>query len=659
MTASPIRLTPFVLGGVLIALTVPPLVIAAGGGGELGVGPLRLAFYDLPSSVFCLLGGALWLGRRSRGAQVESILSGLSWVGLSIASLVLWLPPSGVPAWLDMNPGNPLIAGILILGLSALAGRLGRGPHAVSHLPGTLTLLVALLAGVILHGAMVSVDRSALAEQLNRSLAIEVTAAEGGGSAVTSLGAMAGTDAETPTEPNHHGAGSSGSATHPNLLLIVVDTLRADALENTAELPFFASLAERSLVFDRAMAPAPWTVPSMMALMTGRYPSSLDPEGRGRAWPKGFAEARPLHSAVPRLGELLSAAGYRTAGFVKNPFLAGGLGIGRGFDVYERVFGDTAEHGSAGQLVNAALRWAGAIQRPLGGGTTLPGAERTAAARDGSAPAPWFLYLHFMDPHVNYQPPATHLPTRARDYDGEIDGRASTLHRMIAAQPEPVAADVNQLKDLYAGEVSYLDEQLGRLFAELGEQGLLGADTAIVLTADHGEQFGEHGGWLHGDIHRENAQVPLMLQGSDLAPGRRTDPASLVDILPTLGHLLRLPSLSVGDGRNLLAPDASSHIDAVHTEYGQQSRLTGPRFSLLVKTDGQASLYDSHADPEEQEDIAMSHADVVAEMLKARDAHLARPPLDLPAEPSDSAAEHRAEVELDTDALRAIGYIDG
>lgn len=637
MTASPIRLTPYVLGGVLVALTVPPLILAAGGGGELALGPLRLAFYDLPSSVLCLLVGVLWLGRRSRGAPIENAVSALSWVGLSIASLVLWLPPSGVPDWLDLNPGRPLIAGVLLLGLSALAGRMSGRPRTVSHLPGTLALLVAVLAGVALHGAVVSADRSALAERLGRRLATVDPAAVNPAAA-------------TP---------AAGAATHPNLLLIVVDTLRADALEGTTPLPFFASLAERSLVFEQAMAPAPWTVPSMMSLMTGRYPSSLDPVGRGRPWPNGFAEARPLHSAVPRLGELLSDAGYRTAGFVKNPFLAGGLGLGRGFDVYERVFGDTAEHGSAGQLVNAALRWADAIGQPLGDGANMPGAERSAAARDDSESAPWLLYLHFMDPHVNYQPPATHLPARARAYAGEIDGRASTLHRMIAAQPEPAADDVNQLKDLYAGEVSYLDEQLGRLFDRLGAQGLLGPDTAIVLTADHGEQFGEHDGWLHGDIHRENARVPLMLLGSDLSSGRRSDPASLVDLLPTLGHLLSLPSLSVGDGRNLLAPGASSHTEAVHTEYGEQSRLTGPRFSLLVNADGLASLYDLLADPGEQVDIAMHHADVVAEMLQTIGDHSARPPLDLPSDESDLSAEAGGEVELDTEALRAIGYIDG
>ena len=636
MTPSPIRFTPYVLGGALIALAVPPLIVAARGGGELALGPLRLAFYDLPSSVFCLLGGALWLGRRSRGTQVENVLSALSFFGLAIACLVLWLPPSSAPAWLDLSPGRPLIAGVLLLVVAALAGRMARKPHAASHLPGTLALLVAALAGVALHSAMVSGDRHSLAERLGRRLA----------------------NVDQATAPNDL-PGVTGTGTHPNLLLIVVDTLRADALEQGAELPFFASLAERSLVFERAMAPAPWTVPSMMSLMTGRYPSSLDPDGRGRAWPNGFAEARPLGRSVPRLGELLSAAGYRTAGFVKNPFLAGGLGLGRGFDVYERVFGDTAEHGSAGQLVNAALRWADAIQRSSGEPAAPAEGELTAVTQDGATPAPWFLYLHFMDPHVNYQPPVMHLPTRARDYAGEMDGRASTMHRMIAAQPEPAADDVNQLKDLYAGEVSYLDEQLGRLFEALGAQGLLGENTTIVVTADHGEQFGEHHGWLHGDIYTENVRVPLLLLSSDLSAGTRSDPASLVDLLPTLAHLLGLPGLSMGDGRNLLAPGASSSSQAVHTDYGEKSRVTGPRFSLLVNAEGQASLYDLHADPGEQVNVAMNHPAVVAELMKALKAHSTRAPLDLPGLEGAASAAASGDVELDTEALRAIGYIDG
>lgn len=654
MTTSPIRLKPLVMGGLLVTLAVPPLLGAAAGGGEMSLGPLRLAFYDLPSSVFCLLGLLLCLGRRSREGPAERWLAGLSLAGFGLVCLILWAPPSGVPTWLELRPGRPLIAGALLLGLSALASRSSLRPLATSHVPGTVTMVVAMTAGVTLHSAMVSLDRAGLAERLGRR------------------SAALSTEPDTVVAPV---ATLSNSDAHPNLLLIVVDTLRADALDVTTELPFFTALADDGLVFSRAIAPAPWTVPSMMALMTGLYPSSLDPVGRGRPWPGGIAAAKPMPGGVPHLAGLLSAAGYRTAAFVKNPFLTGGLGLERGFDVYERVYGDTAEHGSAGQLVNAALRWAAAITRspdtPLNHSssqaeTAAPGPALNRASANASAnganadePAPWFLYLHFMDPHVNYQPPALHLSQRSRDYSGEIDGRASTLNDMLAAKPAPDAADVTQLKDLYAGEVRYLDEQLGRLFASLSAAGVLDTNTCVVVTADHGEQFGEHGGWMHGDIHAENVRVPLLLRGPGVPPGQRDDPASLVDLLPTLAQLLSLPSLSLGEGRNLLAPGASDSATAVHTEYGEQSRLTGPRFSLLRRADGLSSLYDLRADPREREDLADSHADVVSEMLEAMAAHVARAPLALAAEQAEVDGEQESAVELDTEALRAIGYLDG
>jgi len=594
------RRLPLLLGALLVTLAVPPVLVAAKGGGEFALGPLRLAFYDLFSSVLTLLGLLLWVGLRSRGGRVEGLFTWLSLGAFAYACLLVWAPPSRVPAWLDVGPGRSLIAGWLLLGLTVLAQRRAFQPLWESRLPSSLALLAALLAGVGLHRAMNALDRSALAERLAVHTARE------------------------PVEP------------HPNLLLIVVDTLRADALADAADLPLLASLADDSVVFDRAVAPSPWTVPSMMSLMTGLYPSSYDPVGRGNSWSGGIKDARPLNGAVPRLATLLSEAGYRTAGFVKNPFLTLALGLDRGFGVYERVHGDTAERSSAAQLVNAALRWASALTE----------------SSNSDDRAPWFLYLHFMDPHVNYHPPTSHLSQEARDYSGDIDGRASTMHAMIHGGGSPRPDEVAHLKELYAGEVRYVDSQLARLFEALQDLGLLDDETCVVFTSDHGEQFGEHGGWLHGDIHCENVRVPLMVRAPGHAPGLRDDPANLVDVLPTLAGILNVPSLNRGDGRDLLAPDAADSGIAVHTEYGDQSRLTGPRYSLLSRPGGLMSLYDLRADPGEEHDLAKTHPDVVAEMMALMEAHMARPRLSLP-------AESPALIEGDTAELEALGYVGG
>lgn len=227
------------------------------------------------------------------------------------------------------------------------------------------------------------------------------------------------------------------------------------------------------------------------------------------------------------------------------------------------------------------------------------------------------------------------------------------MHAIIRRGGEsPRPDEVAQLRELYAGEVRYIDSQLARLFDALQDQGLLDDETCVVFTSDHGEQFGEHGGWLHGDIHGENVRVPLMVRAPGQAPGLRDDPANLVDVLPTLAGILDLPSLSQGDGRDLLAPDAANSGVAVLTEYGDQSRLTGPRYSLLSRPGGRASLYDLKTDPGEEHDLAESHPDVVAEMMALIEAHVARPTLSLPTESPTS-------VELDTEALEAIGYVGG
>jgi arylsulfatase A-like enzyme len=605
MDARALRQPPALFAACLVALAVPPVLVAAGGGGEFALGPLRLGFYDLSSSVLGLVGLLLWLGRRGGNGRAETLFAWLSLAALAYVCLLVWAPPADTPAWLAMKPGRPLILGWLLLLLAVLTRSKQGVPVTRSHLPGSLAMIVALLGGVGLHRALGALDRSALAERL-------------------AVVHVPGDVADT-AEPA------------PDLLLIVVDTLRADALANASDVPLLASLATQSVVFDRAVAPAPWTVPSMMSLMTGLYPSSFDPVGRGIDWVGGSADARPLHSAVPRLASLLSDAGYSTAGFVKNPFLTAGLGFEQGFDVYERVHGDTAEDASAGQLVNAALRWAAAMTETSAGGRR----------------APWFLYLHFMDPHVNYRPPPMHLSREARNYSGDVDGRASTVHAMIRADSvSPLPAEVAQLKELYAGEVRYLDAQLARLFAALESRGLVDDRTCVVFTSDHGEQFGEHGSWLHGDIHGENVRVPLMIRAHDLAPSRRNDPANLVDLLPTLARVLGVPSLRLGDGRDLLAPAAAEFSAGVHTEFGGQSRLTGPRYSLLRRSDGRMSLYDSQADPTETNDLAKQHPEIVADMLASMEAHAARPPLSLPEEASEA-------IELDTETLEAIGYVGG
>jgi len=364
--------------------------------------------------------------------------------------------------------------------------------------------------------------------------------------------------------------------------------------------------------------------------MTGHYPARLDPAGRGRAWARpGDRPATLIPHGAATLAERLHAAGYLTTGLTKSPFLEAGTGFERGFDVYERVPGDTAERHSAGQLVDVALRWADA--------------QASLAARGDRRP--WLLSLHFMDPHVNYEPPAEHLPARTADYAGPFDGRAGTLHDAFREGRLPGARDIEQLRDLYAGEVAYLDSQLGRLLAGLRARELLDDETLVVLTADHGEQFGEHGGFLHGNLHDVNLAVPLWLSGPGLTPGRRPGPHSLVDLLPTLLQLLGLPAEPALDGVSALAAPGER---LVLTDYGDERRVSGPRYALQLGADGRPRLFDRLADPGETTNVAQQHPELVAELLTLVSAHLARPAVGTP---GDGAA-----APLDLSTLRRLGY---
>nr|MDJ0867385.1 sulfatase [Myxococcota bacterium] len=433
-------------------------------------------------------------------------------------------------------------------------------------------------------------------------------------------------------------AARPAAGARPDVLLLLLDTLRADALgvhgAAPSPSPALDALAAESVVFERAIAAAPWTVPSVIALLSGRHPSSFDPD-RGRPRP----DLR-LATGVPTLPQALRAAGYHVAGFTKNPLVGPGSGLEAGFEVYEHVGGDDAELRSGAQLVDATLRWA----RVFG-----------AWRRDGGD-APFFLSVHFMDPHVDYLPPRAFRSPETRAYRGPFDGRAATLHRMTRSGPGPADGEIAQMRRLYRDEVAYLDAQVARLLAGLTALGLLDPrQSVLVVTSDHGEQFGEHGRFEHGDLHVENVHVPLWIRAPGLAPRRVPQVVAGVDLTPTLLDLLGLPPLAGQEGRSvapLLRGDPLSERPAV-TEYGGATRVTGARWSLLRNGDGSEELYDGVADPREREDRAGAATPERAVLEAALAEHAARPVPDAGpparARPLDPALRER---------LEQLGYLE-
>ena len=267
------------------------------------------------------------------------------------------------------------------------------------------------------------------------------------------------------------------SAAPPNLLLVTIDTLRADRLGSygyrAARTPVLDGLAREGVRFSDATAHAPLTHPSHAAILTGRYPGSFQIRLNGMD---------PLPADAVTLAERLKGAGYRTGAVVASVVLDAAGGLAQGFDVYD----DEIERG--GQAIVATAE----LQRT--------GSEVTATARAWIAKqkSPWFLWVHYYDPHLPYTPPAVHLK---------------------AAPGSP-----------YDAEIAYVDAELGALL-----KGVDRASTAIVVTADHGEALGEHGESDHGFfLYDATLHVPLIVAAPGLKPRVVREQVRSIDIAPTM-----------------------------------------------------------------------------------------------------------------------------
>ncbi len=323
----------------------------------------------------------------------------------------------------------------------------------------------------------------------------------------------------------------------PNILLVLVDTLRHDHLSSygyprSTTPRIDALLAEKGVLFEDAYAQAPWTLPSLVSLMTGRYPTELLPERQA---------AYRIPDEVPAISEMLGALGYETAAFYANPALHEGTGFGRGFDTFFAPPGSFDWFNRhADDLSARVLPW-------------------VRAHRDG----PFFLYAHYLDPHDPYENPdmvAGQSPFNP-GYDGTVTGRS--VHRIYGGYdplPDP-SKDVPQLTALYDSEISYVDRFVGELLGALGPEVL--ANTLVIFTSDHGEELYDHGGFKHGQsLYEEQIHVPLLMRWDGRLPaGRRIEgTVELLDIVPTVMAAVEGPKDPRWQGKNLLPVASGAEV---------------------------------------------------------------------------------------------------
>jgi len=358
------------------------------------------------------------------------------------------------------------------------------------------------------------------------------------------------------------------------VLLITVDTLRADALGTYGApgglTPRLDALADAALVFEAAYAPAPFTFPSIAAILSGEHPGNLGIR----------TNLSQLPPDVPTLASTLRERGFRTGAAVSSYVLRGKSGLADDFDVYDDVLlqreqtRDTPER-IAHDTTDAAL-------------AVL---DRLLEAPE-SAPPQWLLWVHYQDPHGPYTPPpdlvaqARRLEPEAGSLDVLADNHGGA--GIPAYQALADERDVADYRAAYRAEVAYTDAELGRLLDGLAARGL-DRSTLLAFTADHGEALGEHDVYFaHGhDLTDELVRVPLLLRGPGIEPGRRRDVVSLLDLYPTLLRQVAEPPPGDRPGRDLLAPgaeqtDSVPYLDTLSYGATRRAGIVAEGYKLIL-----------------------------------------------------------------------------
>lgn len=299
---------------------------------------------------------------------------------------------------------------------------------------------------------------------------------------------------------------STREAKKPNILLLTIDTLRPDRLsvysDKYLRTPNIDSLAAKGVVFERAFAHVPITLPSHASILLGLIPPSHGVRDNARF---------RVRSDQTTIAEMLKSLGYSTGAFVGAFPLDSRFGLNQGFDCYDDLFPVqprlpfTFSERRAEIVINSAINWLKQQSEP------------------------WFCWLHLWDPHSPYFPPEPYL-TRFKE-------------------------------DPYSGEVAYVDDQLGRLLAFLSSNQSIN-NTLIILTADHGESLGEHGELTHSFfIYNSTLWVPLIISGPGIKPGRIAEFVSHIDLFPTICDYLKIKKPNFLEGVSLLPLIQGKKID--------------------------------------------------------------------------------------------------
>ncbi len=403
------------------------------------------------------------------------------------------------------------------------------------------------------------------------------------------------------------------SVRRPNIIFILIDTLRTDHLRTYGHLedytPTLDSLAAESVVFKQAIAQSSWTQPSVASLFCSHYPSVH----KVLRWRKIAESKRPtapkvavLNDSFVTLTEALQEGGYQTAAFVANPWVVPRLGFAQGFEHFDSSF---AKNTAPGNLVNeAALKW----------------------LSNRNSDKPFFCYLHYMDVHGPYSASPELLEPLLDKVEAQPDKRELSETEIkklgyLYQFPES-SADIERHKKLsvyreywaarYDGGVCEIDRHINDLKVRLEQMGLW-KDDYVIITSDHGEELLEHGYWDHGhSLHHTELHVPLFLRWPGvLKPGKLVHKTvQLIDLMPTIIEQLALPEVKGLQGRSLTGEIASARSGKPVAAFAEASK--GPQQKAIYLGDwkliisrsgrktGRSQLYNLSSDPLEQNELS-------------------------------------------------------
>ena len=464
----------------------------------------------------------------------------------------------------------------------------------------------------------------------------------------------------------------------PNVLLISIDTLRADHVScygyHRKTTPNIDRLAEEGMLFENAYSTAAWTPPAHASMLTGLYPSH-----------HGAVDNNRLSRTIPTLAEVLLESGYKTAGFVNNSQVGELVGLEKGHETFVEVWKGTGGVSIVKRGMDYLVR---RVKEFIG--INDHGADRTnqivRSWVQENKQNPFYLFIHYIEPHnpINAPHPFKHKYWEHKN-NPNVDKKKLYL---IATNPliyftnniklnqEEIAA----LKALYDGEISYLDHKIGELMKFLKEEHIYD-NTMIILTADHGEHFGEHGLYSHvASLYEPILRIPLIMKLPEgfKAPVRVEELVQLVDIFPTVIKVLGLDRGFLKDvqGKSLLRTDGHGrHHDYIVAEWegriphfvqrransydlgGVIEKFKEPlvmvregRYKFISNSKGGEELYDLVEDPEEINDLIEREKEVASDM-RAKLAHW---------QSLNRKAVHEGQAQLDEATrknLESLGYM--